>query len=110
MGMIVAIFGVGANISIYRDENKNAADNGIFYGIILSMLIFSVIIFNSNKYISGVAKIAIGIPIRIICLKLIFLIISMYIIYTAKNAGISNHDKQYVYNVIPIDIPAIIYW
>lgn len=52
MGMIVAIFGVGANISIYRDENKNAADNGIFYGIILSMLIFSVIIFNSNKYIN----------------------------------------------------------
>lgn len=52
MGMIVAIFGVGANISIYRDENKNAADNGIFYGTILSMLIFSVIIFNSNKYIN----------------------------------------------------------
>lgn len=50
MGMIIAIFGVGANI--YKDENKHAADNGIFYGTILSILIFSFIIFNSNKYIS----------------------------------------------------------
>ncbi len=52
MGMIIAIFGVGANISVYKDENKHAADNGIFYGTILSILIFSVIIFNSNKYIN----------------------------------------------------------
>lgn len=50
--MIIAIFGVGANISIYKDENKHAADNGILYGTILSILIFSFIIFNSNKYIS----------------------------------------------------------
>ena len=67
-------------------------------------------LFSSSKYISGIAKIAIGIPIRIICLKLIFLIISMYIMYTTKNVGISSHDKQYVYNVIPIDIPAMMYW
>lgn len=52
MGMIVSIFGVGANISIYKDENKHAADNGIFYGTMISILIFSCIIFNSNKYIS----------------------------------------------------------
>jgi len=52
MGMIIAIFGVGANISGYKDENKYAADNGIFYGTILSILIFSVIIFNSNRYIN----------------------------------------------------------
>ena len=51
MGMIIGIFGVGANISIYRDENKHAADNGIFYGTIFSILIFGFIIFNSSKYI-----------------------------------------------------------
>ena len=52
MGMIIAIFGVGANISIYKDENKHAADNGIFYGTVLSVLIFGFMIFNSNNYIS----------------------------------------------------------
>lgn len=52
MGMIVAIFGVGANISIYRDNNKNGGDNGIFYGIIFSVLIFGFIIFNNNNYIN----------------------------------------------------------
>ena len=29
-GVIVSIFGVGANICVYRDNDKNAADNGIF--------------------------------------------------------------------------------
>ena len=52
MGMIIAIFGVGANISAYKDENKYAADNGIFYGTFLSVLIFGVIMFNSNRYIN----------------------------------------------------------
>lgn len=51
MGMIVAIFGVGANISIYKDENKNAGDNGIFYGTIFCILIYGFIILNSSKYI-----------------------------------------------------------
>lgn len=51
MGIIIAIFGVGANISVYKDENKYAANNGIFYGTFLSVLIFGVIMFNSNKYI-----------------------------------------------------------
>lgn len=54
MGMIVAIFGVGANISIYKDNNKNAADNGIFYGIIISIIVFGLIICNSDKYITFV--------------------------------------------------------
>ena len=44
MGMIIAIFGVGANICVYKDENKHAADNGIFYGTILSILIFFIIL------------------------------------------------------------------
>ena len=46
MGIIIAIFGVGANISVYKDENKYAADNGIFYGTFFSVLIFGVIMFN----------------------------------------------------------------
>lgn len=52
MGMIIAIFGVGANISIYRDNNKNGGDNGIFYGIIFSVLIFGFIILNNDNYIN----------------------------------------------------------
>lgn len=51
MGMIVAVFGVGANISIYKDKNENGADNGIFYGIVFSILVYGFIVFNSNSYI-----------------------------------------------------------
>lgn len=52
MGMIIAIFGVGANISIYKDGNKNGGDNGIFYGTIFSVLVFGFIIFNNDNYIN----------------------------------------------------------
>lgn len=51
MGMITSIFGTGANISVYKDNNKYAADNGIFYGSIVSILIFSLLIFNCDHYI-----------------------------------------------------------
>lgn len=51
MGMIVAVFGVGANICIYKDKNENGADNGIFYGIVFSILAYGFIVFNSDKYI-----------------------------------------------------------
>ena len=51
MGIIISVFGVGANISIYKDKNKNAADNGIFYGTIFSIVVFGFIIINSDKYI-----------------------------------------------------------
>lgn len=51
MGIIISVFGVGANISIYKDKNKNAADNGIFYGTIFSIFVFGFIIINSDKYI-----------------------------------------------------------
>ncbi len=51
MGMIIAVFGVGANISIYKDENKHAADNGIFYGILFSIIIFGFILINRDNYI-----------------------------------------------------------
>ena len=52
MGMINAIFGAGANITVYKDKNKNAADNGIFYGITFSILVYGFIIFNNEKYIN----------------------------------------------------------
>lgn len=52
MGIIIALFGVGANISIYRDNNKNAADNGIFYGIVCSIILYGLVFINCNKYIS----------------------------------------------------------
>lgn len=51
MGIIISVFGVGANISIYKDKSKNAADNGIFYGTIFSIFVFGFIIINSDKYI-----------------------------------------------------------
>lgn len=51
MGIIISIFGIGANICIYKDKNKNAADNGIFYGIVFSIIIFGFILYNIDKYI-----------------------------------------------------------
>lgn len=51
MLMIVAVFGVGANISVYKDNNKYAADNGLFYGVLLSIPIFGFIIYNCDAYI-----------------------------------------------------------
>ncbi|MBO4815739.1 MAG: hypothetical protein J5507_02140 [Clostridia bacterium] len=51
-GIINAIFGVGANISEYKDNNKNSADNGIFYGIIFSLFIYGIVVINIDKYIS----------------------------------------------------------
>lgn len=50
-GVLVSIFGVGANVSIYKDKNKNASNNGIFYGSIISTFIFSLIAINASKYI-----------------------------------------------------------
>ena len=50
-GVIVSIFGVGANVSIYKDNNKNASNNGIFYGTIISTIIFALIAINASSYI-----------------------------------------------------------
>lgn len=52
MGIIVSIFGVGANICVYKDKNKNAANSGIFWGLIVSIIIFGFISINSNNYIN----------------------------------------------------------
>ena len=51
MGMTLSIFATGANISRYKDKNKNAANNGVFYGTVFSILIFGFIFFNIDKYI-----------------------------------------------------------
>lgn len=51
-GMIVALFGVGANICVYKDNNKDAPNSGLFYGLLISVIIFSLLIFNCEKYIS----------------------------------------------------------
>lgn len=52
MGIIVSIFGIGANICVHKDKNKNAADNGIFWGLLISIVIFGLIAINSNYYIN----------------------------------------------------------
>ena len=51
VGIIVAIFGVGANVSKIKDNNKNSADNGIIYGTIISILLFSTIAIFNTQYI-----------------------------------------------------------
>ena len=50
-GIITAIFGMGANICIYKDNNKNSSNNGIFYGLLVSLVIFIYILFNNDSYI-----------------------------------------------------------
>lgn len=52
IGIIVSIFGVGANVSGIRDKNKNSANNGILYGTIISIIIFGLIALNCKHYIS----------------------------------------------------------
>lgn len=51
MGIIIAIFGVGANITAYKDSRMGAIDSGIAYGTILSIMIFGMIILNCDNYI-----------------------------------------------------------
>lgn len=51
MGIILSIFGVGANVCSIRDNNKNSADNGIIYGIIISFILYGLIVLNCNSFI-----------------------------------------------------------
>ena len=51
-GVIASIFGVVANICVYRDNDKNAADNGIFFGMLVSIIILGLVLINSNNYIN----------------------------------------------------------
>ncbi len=52
MGIIVSIFGVGANVSGIKDKNKNSANNGAFYGTIISIIVFGLVALNCNHYIN----------------------------------------------------------
>lgn len=51
-GLLWRFLAQGANISRYRDRNRNAADNGIFYGTLVSILIYGALIFCVDNYIS----------------------------------------------------------
>jgi len=51
MGIIISIFGVGANVSGIRDKNKNSADNGILFGSLISIIIFGLTAINCKHYI-----------------------------------------------------------
>ena len=51
MGIIISIFGVGANVSSIKDKNKNGVNNGIFYGTITSLILFVFIALNCRNYI-----------------------------------------------------------
>ena len=52
MNTFKSIFSTGANISAYKDENKNVVNSGILLGIGLGAIIFGVIIINIDKYIT----------------------------------------------------------
>ena len=54
---------------------------------------FTIPKFNNRKYISGTAKIKIGIPNIISCLNLIRFIYSIYIAHIKRNKGSVIHDK-----------------
>lgn len=51
MGIIISIFGVGANVSGIRDKNKNSADNGILFGSLISIILFGLTAINCKHYI-----------------------------------------------------------
>lgn len=51
MGIIISIFGVGANVSSIRDKNKNSANNGILLGSLISIIIFGLTAINCKHYI-----------------------------------------------------------
>ncbi len=52
MDALIAIFGDGANISRYRDKDKHATDNGIFWGIVVSGVISAYLLLNCDAYIN----------------------------------------------------------
>lgn len=50
--IIKSIFSTGANISKEKDKNKDAVMSGLILGTIVSIIIFTIILFNVNNYIS----------------------------------------------------------
>ena len=51
MGIIVSIFGVGANVSGIKDKNENSVNNAILYGTLISLFVFGIIALNCKYYI-----------------------------------------------------------
>lgn len=51
-GIVVSIFGVGANVYAIRDKKTNAVDNGIIYGIIFSVICYGLIVLRAKDYIN----------------------------------------------------------
>lgn len=51
-GIVVSIFGVGANVYAIRDKKTNAVDNGIIYGIIFSVICYELIALRAKDYIN----------------------------------------------------------
>lgn len=50
--IIKSIFSTGANISKEKDKNKDAVMSGLMLGTIVSIIIFTIILFNVDNYIS----------------------------------------------------------
>ena len=50
--IIKSIFSTGANISKEKDKNKDAVMSGLILGTIVSIIIFTIILFNIDNYIS----------------------------------------------------------
>ena len=50
--IIKSIFSTGANISKEKDKNKDAVMSGLILGTIVSIIIFTIILFNVDNYIS----------------------------------------------------------
>lgn len=50
--IIKSIFSTGANISKEKDKNENAVMSGLVLGTIVSIIIFTIILFNIDNYIS----------------------------------------------------------
>ncbi|MEE0699470.1 MAG: hypothetical protein U0M66_02635 [Bacilli bacterium] len=50
--ILKSIFSTGANISKEKDKNSNAVMSGLLIGSIVSTIIFTIVIFNIEKYIS----------------------------------------------------------
>lgn len=50
--MLKSVFGTGANICKEKDKNKNAVLSGITLGMIIGAVIFGIVLFNIEEYIS----------------------------------------------------------
>lgn len=50
--ILKSIFSTGANISKEKDKNTNAVMSGLFIGTIVSVIVFLIILFNIDNYIS----------------------------------------------------------